>query len=62
MRVLGLGRNDVARFIKGKNGLNYLFGIVYDLHEFQILRIDHAAANHGVSDPLQQALPERSTD
>ncbi len=60
MRMLSLSRNDVTRFIKGKNGLNYLFGIVYHLSEFQVLCIDHPAANHGVSKPLQQALPERS--
>lgn len=49
-----------AALVVLEDRLDHLFGLVDDLHQVEILAIDHALGDQPVVEPVDQALPERA--
>ena len=59
VRPLGLGLNNFPAFIKGKNRVHDVCGLVDQLYQVQILGVDQTQSCHLVTHPVQQTMPER---
>src|SRR5690554_5949724 len=62
-QLVFLGQHlEAARLVVLEDRGDDLVGVVDDLHQVEVLGVDHALVDEAVAEPVEQALPERAVD